>query len=64
VVFLGGCLGYEIAGFVLGDKLFSMYLYDISSFSGSMRFILFFSTYDVSFGPLGVLHLNFSTPYM
>nr|YP_009350189.1 NADH dehydrogenase subunit 5 [Agnathotermes crassinasus]AQP26532.1 NADH dehydrogenase subunit 5 [Agnathotermes crassinasus] len=53
VVFLGGWLGYEIAGFVFGDKLFSMYLYSISSFSGSMWFMPFFSTYGVSFGPLG-----------
>nr|AQP29013.1 NADH dehydrogenase subunit 5 [Bulbitermes sp. D TB-2017] len=54
VVFLGGWLGYEIAGFVFGDKLFSMYLYKVSSFSGSMWFMPFFSTYGVSFGPLGV----------
>nr|AQP27123.1 NADH dehydrogenase subunit 5 [Bulbitermes sarawakensis] len=56
VVFLGGWLGYEIAGFVFGDKLFSMYLYKVSSFSGSMWFMPFFSTYGVSFGPLGVGH--------
>nr|AQP29371.1 NADH dehydrogenase subunit 5 [Trinervitermes sp. IND2] len=54
VVFLGGWLGYEVAGFVFGDKLFSMYLYNISSFSGSMWFMPFFSTYGVSFGPLAV----------
>nr|URH16937.1 NADH dehydrogenase subunit 5 [Nasutitermes pinocchio] len=54
VVFLGGWMGYEIAGFVFGDKLFSMYLYGISSFSGSMWFMPFFSTYGVSFGPLGM----------
>jgi len=30
LVFLGGWLGYEIAGFVFGDKLFSMYLYSIT----------------------------------
>nr|AQP28664.1 NADH dehydrogenase subunit 5 [Nasutitermes sp. 3 TB-2017]AQP29854.1 NADH dehydrogenase subunit 5 [Nasutitermes sp. 4 TB-2017] len=54
VVFLGGWLGYEIAGFVFGDKLLSMFLYNISSFSGSMWFMPFFSTYGVSFGPLGV----------
>lgn len=52
VVILGGWLGYEIAGFVFGDKLFSIYLYKISSFSGSMWFIPFFSTYGVSFSPL------------
>nr|YP_010341420.1 NADH dehydrogenase subunit 5 [Nasutitermes tiantongensis]UOA64025.1 NADH dehydrogenase subunit 5 [Nasutitermes tiantongensis] len=54
VVFLGGWLGYEIAGFVFGDKLFSMYLYNISSFSGSMWFMPFFSTYGVSFSPLDI----------
>nr|AQP29167.1 NADH dehydrogenase subunit 5 [Microcerotermes nr. havilandi TBRU3.18a] len=54
VVFIGGWLGYEIAGFVLGDKLFSVLLYGPSSFSGSMWFMPFFSTYGVSFGPLGL----------
>jgi NADH-ubiquinone oxidoreductase chain 5 len=54
VVFLGGWLGYEAAGFAFGDRLFSMGLYGISSFSGSMWFMPFFSTYGVSFGPLGI----------
>jgi len=54
VVFLGGWLGYEIACFVFGDKLFSLYLYGASSFAGSIWFIPFFSTYGASFGPLGV----------
>nr|YP_009350826.1 NADH dehydrogenase subunit 5 [Hospitalitermes hospitalis]AQP27856.1 NADH dehydrogenase subunit 5 [Hospitalitermes hospitalis] len=54
VVFLGGWLGYEIAGFIFGDSLFSMYLYSMSSFSGSMWFMPFFSTYGVSFSPLEV----------
>nr|YP_009351385.1 NADH dehydrogenase subunit 5 [Nasutitermes latifrons]AQP29434.1 NADH dehydrogenase subunit 5 [Nasutitermes latifrons] len=54
VVFLGGWLGYEIAGFVFGDSLFSAYLYNVSSFSGSMWFMPFFSTYGVSFSPLDV----------
>nr|AIY61627.1 NADH dehydrogenase subunit 5 [Nasutitermes takasagoensis] len=54
VVILGGWLGYEIAGFVFGDKLFSMCLYGVSSFSGSMWFMPFFSTYGVSFSPLEV----------
>nr|AQP29545.1 NADH dehydrogenase subunit 5 [Angularitermes nasutissimus] len=54
VVFLGGWLGYEIAGFIFGDKLLSVYLYSISSFSGSMWFMPFFSTYGVSFNPLVV----------
>jgi NADH-ubiquinone oxidoreductase chain 5 len=54
VVFLGGWLGYEIAGASFGDKLFSMHLYGVSSFSGSIWFMPFFSTYGVSFGPLGL----------
>nr|YP_009350735.1 NADH dehydrogenase subunit 5 [Microcerotermes fuscotibialis]AQP27674.1 NADH dehydrogenase subunit 5 [Microcerotermes fuscotibialis] len=54
VVFIGGWLGYEIAGFVLGDSLFSVGLYGPSSFAGSMWFMPFFSTYGVSFGPLGL----------
>lgn len=54
MVFIGGWLGYGIASFVLGDNLFSMSLYNTSSFSGSMWFMPFFSTYGVSFGPLGV----------
>nr|YP_009350722.1 NADH dehydrogenase subunit 5 [Silvestritermes heyeri]AQP27648.1 NADH dehydrogenase subunit 5 [Silvestritermes heyeri] len=54
VVFIGGWLGYEIANFVLGDNLFSMCLYSASSFSGSMWFMPFFSTYGVSFVPLEV----------
>ena len=31
VVLIGGWLGYEIAGFVLGDSLFSVHLYGASS---------------------------------
>nr|AQP26919.1 NADH dehydrogenase subunit 5 [Microcerotermes sp. SA TB-2017]AQP30592.1 NADH dehydrogenase subunit 5 [Microcerotermes sp. G13-58] len=54
VVFIGGWLGYEIAGFVLGDSLVSVHLYGPSSFAGSMWFMPFFSTYGVSFGPLGL----------
>jgi len=41
-VFIGGWLGYEIARFVLGDKLFSKHFYSASSFFGSMWFISFF----------------------
>ena len=52
-MFIGGWLGYEIAGFVFGDNLFSMRSYGASSFAGSMWFILFFSTYVIPFGPLG-----------
>nr|AQP28448.1 NADH dehydrogenase subunit 5 [Promirotermes sp. A TB-2017] len=54
VVFIGGWFGYEMAGFVFGDKLLSMGLYGGSSFAGSMWFMPFFSTYGVSFGPLDV----------
>jgi len=32
VVFIGGWLGYEIARFVLGDKLFSIFFYNASSY--------------------------------
>nr|QXT44681.1 NADH dehydrogenase subunit 5 [Adaiphrotermes sp. KE15-174] len=54
VLFLGGWLGYEMAGFSFSDNLFSMHLYTASSFAGSMWFMPFFSTYGVSFLPLGV----------
>nr|YP_009128250.1 NADH dehydrogenase subunit 5 [Reticulitermes aculabialis]AJO61986.1 NADH dehydrogenase subunit 5 [Reticulitermes aculabialis] len=50
---LGGFIGYEMAGFNFGDYLLSMCYYRVSSFSGSMWFMPFFSTYGVSFGPLG-----------
>nr|YP_009250448.1 NADH dehydrogenase subunit 5 [Coptotermes frenchi]AMX22647.1 NADH dehydrogenase subunit 5 [Coptotermes frenchi] len=53
VVLLGGWLGYEISSFNFSDYLFSIYYYGVSSFSGSMWFMPFFSTYGVSFGPLG-----------
>lgn len=43
-----------MAGFAFSDGLFSIHLYTISSFAGSMWFIPFFSTYGVSFLPLGV----------
>nr|URH16882.1 NADH dehydrogenase subunit 5 [Pericapritermes sp. B SH-2022a] len=54
VIFLGGWLGYEMSNFMFGDNLFSFVLYKISSFSGSMWFMPFFSTYGVSFFPLNV----------
>nr|AQP27494.1 NADH dehydrogenase subunit 5 [Anoplotermes group sp. N TB-2017]AQP30121.1 NADH dehydrogenase subunit 5 [Anoplotermes group sp. N TB-2017] len=54
VLFLGGWLGYEMAGFSFSDGLFSMRFYPVSSFSGSMWFMPFFSTYGVSYLPLGV----------
>nr|YP_006503955.1 NADH dehydrogenase subunit 5 [Coptotermes lacteus]AFM92455.1 NADH dehydrogenase subunit 5 [Coptotermes lacteus] len=52
VVLLGGWLGYEISSFSFSDYLFSIYYYGVSSFSGSMWFMPFFSTYGVSFSPL------------
>ena len=36
VVLVGGWFGYEIAGFALSDNLFSVRLYGVSSFAGSM----------------------------
>ena len=42
VVFMGGWLGYEMAGFVFGDTLFSMPSYGAFSYSGSIRFMPFF----------------------
>nr|YP_009711357.1 NADH dehydrogenase subunit 5 [Reticulitermes tibialis]QGA46873.1 NADH dehydrogenase subunit 5 [Reticulitermes tibialis] len=49
---LGGLIGYEMAGFSLGDYLLSVHYYKVSSFSGSMWFMPFFSTYGVSFSSL------------
>jgi NADH-ubiquinone oxidoreductase chain 5 len=40
--------------FNLSDYLLSMYCYDASSFSGSMWFMPFYSTYGLSFDPLGI----------
>nr|AQP27162.1 NADH dehydrogenase subunit 5 [Pericapritermes sp. 4 TB-2017] len=54
VVFVGGWLGYEMSNFMFGDNLFSFIMYKVSSFSGSMWFMPFFSTYGVSFFPLNV----------
>nr|WNL53881.1 NADH dehydrogenase subunit 5 [Microtermes sp.] len=54
VVFLGGWIGYEVAGFAFGDVLFSMGWYGSSSFAGSMWYMPFLSTYSVSFWPLEV----------
>nr|AQP27264.1 NADH dehydrogenase subunit 5 [Astalotermes sp. BDIT120] len=54
VLFVGGWIGYLMAGFSFSDNLFSMNLYAASSFSGSMWFMPFFSTYGVSYFPLNV----------
>jgi hypothetical protein len=43
-----------MAGFAFGDNLFSISLYVASSFAGFVWFMTFFSTYGVSFMPLGV----------
>jgi hypothetical protein len=40
VLFMGGWLGYEMAGFAFNDNLFSIYLYAASSFVGSMWFMV------------------------
>jgi hypothetical protein len=36
VVFIGGWLGYEVAGFSFSYDLFSVNIYGTSSFAGSM----------------------------
>nr|WHM51609.1 NADH dehydrogenase subunit 5 [Termitinae sp.] len=54
VLFVGGWLGYEAAGLSFSDGLLSVKMYGTSSFSGSMWFMPFFSTYGVSFRPLEV----------
>nr|QXT43992.1 NADH dehydrogenase subunit 5 [aff. Alyscotermes/Astratotermes sp. BDIT11-5-1c] len=54
VLFVGGWVGYSMAGFSFSDNLFSMNLYGPTSFSGSMWFMPFFSTYGVSYTPLMV----------
>lgn len=54
MIFVGGWLGYEMAGFSFRDGLYSICFYGPSSFSGSMWFMPFFSTYGVSFSPLGL----------
>nr|QXI86598.1 NADH dehydrogenase subunit 5 [Astalotermes sp. D JRA-2021a] len=54
VLFMGGWFGYVMAGFSFSDYLFSMNLYSVSSFSGSMWFMPFFSTYGVSYPPLEI----------
>ena len=53
VLFMGAWLGYEMAGLVFGDNIFSMLWYG-ASFAGSMWFMPFFSTYGASFVPLEV----------
>nr|AIY61679.1 NADH dehydrogenase subunit 5 [Serritermes serrifer] len=53
VLFLGGLTGYLMASKLgLGDRLFSLSLYNISWFSGSMWFMPAISTVGVSYFPL------------
>jgi hypothetical protein len=47
--FVGGWLGYEIARFVFGDRLFSVRLYSASSFAGSVWCTHFFFLFLVFF---------------
>nr|WON65862.1 NADH dehydrogenase subunit 5 [Macrotermes subhyalinus] len=54
VIILGGWVGYVLAGFIFGDNLFSVFWYKSTSFSGSMWYMPFLSTYSVSFWPLEV----------
>jgi hypothetical protein len=48
VVFMGGWLGYEMAGFVFGDNLFSTRLYGASSFAGSMCMYMIYITWPMA----------------
>nr|URX52657.1 NADH dehydrogenase subunit 5 [Kalotermes hilli] len=52
VSLIGGWVGYELSKVGLGAMLFSLSFSGISSFSGSMWFMPYFSTYGVSSFPL------------
>nr|UQJ75099.1 NADH dehydrogenase subunit 5 [Comatermes perfectus] len=52
VSLLGGWFGYELSKFNFGGSLVSMIFYSSSTFSGSMWFMPYFSTYGVSMPPL------------
>nr|URX53844.1 NADH dehydrogenase subunit 5 [Postelectrotermes sp. 2 AB-2022a]URX53883.1 NADH dehydrogenase subunit 5 [Kalotermitidae sp. 1 AB-2022a]URX53935.1 NADH dehydrogenase subunit 5 [Kalotermitidae sp. 1 AB-2022a] len=52
VSLLGGWFGYEFSKFNLAGSLFSLFFYKSSSFSGSMWFMPYFSTYGLSLSPL------------
>nr|URX52949.1 NADH dehydrogenase subunit 5 [Glyptotermes sp. 6 AB-2022a]URX52975.1 NADH dehydrogenase subunit 5 [Glyptotermes sp. 6 AB-2022a]URX54520.1 NADH dehydrogenase subunit 5 [Glyptotermes sp. 6 AB-2022a] len=52
VCLLGGWVGYELSMMNLGGSLVSLLFYNTSSFSGSMWFMPYFSTYGVSLSPL------------
>nr|WHU31470.1 NADH dehydrogenase subunit 5 [Claassenia xucheni] len=51
---LGGWVGYELAKFALNYELLTLRFHMLSSFSGSMWFLPFISTYGVSNYPLQV----------
>nr|URH16451.1 NADH dehydrogenase subunit 5 [Kalotermitidae sp. A SH-2022a] len=52
VSILGGWFGYELSSLNLGSSLVSLVYYKSASFSGSMWFMPYLSTYGVSFLPL------------
>nr|URH16834.1 NADH dehydrogenase subunit 5 [Glyptotermes pubescens] len=52
VSLIGGWIGYVLSSVNLGDSLASLYLYNMSTFSGSMWFMPYFSTYGVVLPPL------------
>nr|URX52923.1 NADH dehydrogenase subunit 5 [Glyptotermes sp. 5 AB-2022a] len=52
VSLVGGWLGFELSSMNLGGLLISLFFYNSSSFSGSMWFMPYFSTYGVSMSPL------------
>nr|URX53235.1 NADH dehydrogenase subunit 5 [Neotermes nr. kartaboensis] len=57
VCLVGGWFGYELSSFGFSSILFSLVAYNFTSFSGSMWFMPYFSTYGVSSSPL-LLGLN------
>nr|URX53027.1 NADH dehydrogenase subunit 5 [Glyptotermes sp. 9 AB-2022a]URX53040.1 NADH dehydrogenase subunit 5 [Glyptotermes sp. 9 AB-2022a] len=52
VSLVGGWVGYELSKVNLGGSLISLFFYNVSSFSGSMWFMPYFSTYGVTSSPL------------
>jgi NADH-ubiquinone oxidoreductase chain 5 len=52
VSLIGGWVGYEFSRVNLRSSLISLFFYNTSSFSGSIWFIPYFSTYGVSLSPL------------
>nr|AIY61666.1 NADH dehydrogenase subunit 5 [Glyptotermes sp. A TB-2014] len=52
VSLLGGWIGYELSKVNLGGSLISLCIYGSTSFSGSMWFMPYISTYGVSLPPL------------